>query len=214
MAISAGYVPSGIAYGAIATSLHVPFYATIAMSALIYSGAVQSTFLGFWTIGIEPGTLFLTAFLLNLRHTFYGPHVGSIRSNLRLRDILTISPLLTDEVYALSVSDPPITISSVRALSIYAYINWVVSSAFGSVAATVFPVKVDLAMVIALPALFLALLVPKVADRTTTIAAVSSGTIAVAARLIGLQSYFIILPIAAGSAAGYLAMRRGWKAST
>ncbi len=214
MAISAGYVPSGMAYGAIAASLHVPFDVTVAMSALVYSGAVQSTFLGFWTMGIDPATLLVTAFLLNLRHTFYGPHIGSIRSNMRLKDILTISPLLTDEVYALSVSDPPIKIRSVHALSIYAYINWVGSSALGSLAAIVFPVKVDLAMVIALPALFLALLVPKVTDRPTAIAVASSGAIAVAARLMGLQSYFIILPIAVGSAAGYLAMRRGWKAST
>ncbi len=52
-AISAGYVPSGIAFGAIATALHVPVWATISLSALVYSGAVQSAFVGFWSIGIE-----------------------------------------------------------------------------------------------------------------------------------------------------------------
>lgn len=208
MAISAGYVPSGIAYGAIATTLHVPVYVTLALSALVYSGAVQSAFLGFWTIGLDPGALLLTAFLLNLRHTFYGPHIGSIRGDLRLKDILAISPLLTDEVYALSVSEPPIPAGSVRALSIYAYINWVGSSAIGSLAAIALPARVDLAMAIALPALFLALLVPKVADRSTAIAAASSGAIAVAMRLMGLQSYFIILPIAVGAAAGFFAISR------
>lgn len=208
MAITAGYVPSGIAYGAIAGSLHIPIEVIVAMSALVYSGAVQSAFLGFWTIGLDPGVLLLTAFLLNLRHTFYGPHVGSIRNDLRLRDILYISPLLTDEVYALSVSDPPIPVGSIRALSVYAYLNWVGASALGSLVGIAVPLKVEISMAIALPALFLALLVPKVADRSTAIAAVSSGILAVSVRLMGLQSYFIILPILAGSAAGYLVIHR------
>lgn len=207
-AISAGYVPSGIAFGAIATALHVPVWATVSLSALVYSGAVQSAFVGFWSIGIDPAALLLTAFLLNLRHTFYGPHVGSIRNDITLKDMLSIAPLLTDEVYALSVQDPPLPKRSVRIMSLYAYGNWVGSTAAGSLLVNFLPAGVEAAIAIALPALFLALLIPKVSDRSTAVTAVASISVSVAARALQLPSYFIIVPILAGVAAGMMIVMR------
>ena len=201
-AISAGYVPSGIAFGAIATALHVPVWATISLSALVYSGAVQSAFVGFWSIGIDPATLLLTAFLLNLRHTFYGPHVGSIRNDITVKDMMSIAPILTDEVYALSVQDPPLPKRSVRILSLYAYGNWISATAVGSILVNFLPAGVETAIAIALPALFLALLLPKISDRSTTVTAAASIAVSVAARALHLPSYFIIVPILVGVASG------------
>jgi len=105
-AITLGYLSAGIAFGALAESLHVPYYFTAALSIFVYSGAVQSAFLGYWTIGIEPVSLILTGFLLNLRHTFYGAHIQNLRPELEFIDIISLSPLLTDETYAISVSHP------------------------------------------------------------------------------------------------------------
>lgn len=206
IAISAGYVSSGIAFGALATALGVPLLATVALSAFVYSGAVQSAFVGFWSIGIDPVSLFLTAFLLNLRHTFYGPHVGSMRSDTGVRDILSISPLLTDEVYAISVSLPPITLRSVKFLSLYAYANWIGSTIVGIVALDRVPAGIEVSIAIALPALFLALLVPKIGDSATAVTAIGSGTVAVVTRLMHLASYFVIVSIISGVAIGLITL--------
>ncbi len=207
-AISAGYIPSGIAFGAIATALHVPVWATVSLSALVYSGAVQSAFVGFWSIGIDPATLLLTAFLLNLRHTFYGPHLGSIREDITLKDMMSIAPLLTDEVYALSVQSPPLPKGLVRNMSLYAYVNWIGSTAAGSVMVNFLPAGVEAAIAIALPALFLALLIPKISDRSTALTAAASISVSVAARALHLPSYFIMVPILVGVASGMMIVMR------
>ena len=102
--ISASYMPSGIAFGAFTVALGIPFLYAVMLSLLVFSGAVQSAFLGFWATGLDPFSMVLTAFLLNLRHTFYGPHLSSSGYNVSSRGIILIGPFLTDEVYALSIS--------------------------------------------------------------------------------------------------------------
>lgn len=202
--ISAGYIPPGIAFGSLAIALHVPPIYVISLSLFVYSGAVQSAFLGYWSYGIEPVSMILTAFMLNLRHTFYGAHIESTRENVRFRDIISIGPLLTDEIYAVSISYPSLGSRKILAISIYAYGNWALGTIIGITAATYAPEIVLSILALALPALFLALLVPKVKKGYGVLTAVTSGAIALLGKALGLPSYFIILPILVGVIAGGL----------
>ena len=197
-----GYIPSGIAYGVLATAIHVPWYFTMLLSAVVYSGAVQSAFVGFWSIGLEPVTLILTAALLNLRHSIYGPHLEEHFENVERGDIFTLGPLLTDEIYALGVGYRPMSITKLRYISLLAYFSWMGSSALGIAFTGGIPQYVLPALYLALPALFLALMMPKVRGRGTLTAALVSIVISVAFRLDGFPEYFILISILAGVAAG------------
>ncbi len=205
LVISAGYLPSGIAFGSISTALRIPGIYTISLSLFVYSGAVQSAFLGYWAAGIDPASIILTAFLLNLRHTFYGAHIETLRGDIRLRDIIVIGPLLTDEVYAIAVSYPSLSLPNLHGLSIYAYFNWIAGTAIGIIAIYYAPSVVLNILFLALPALFLGLLVPRIRNGFGLVTAITSGMIALAGRLLGLAPYFLIVPILIGVITGLTA---------
>jgi len=211
VAVTTGYLPAGIAFGALASSLKVPYYFTAALSIFVYSGAVQSSFLGYWAIGIDPFSMVVTAFLLNLRHTFYGPHIQHQRPSLGFREILSLSPLLTDETYAISVSHPDLDRHGLHTLYIYAYLVWIGGTVLGTVLLKNVPADLIGAFALALPALFLGLLVPRIDHADGLIVALISGIIAIVGRLLGLSDIFIIVPILSGLFAGILLIRGGGK---
>ncbi|QRF76494.1 azaleucine resistance protein AzlC [Thermoplasmatales archaeon] len=202
--ISAGYLPSGIAFGSLSIALHVNMIYAIALSLLVYSGAVQSAFLGYWATGIDPFSMIITAFLLNLRHTFYGAHIESSKGIISLREIGSVGPLLTDEVYAIAVSYPSLSILNLNGIALYAYFNWFAGTAIGIIAASFAPSAVLGILFLALPALFLGLLVPRIRNRYGLATALTSGAVALFGRIFNLPPFFIIIPIILGVLAGIL----------
>lgn len=203
--ILVSYVPSGIAYGVLATAIHIPWYFTLVLSLVVYSGAVQSAFLGFWSIGLEPFTMILTAFLLNLRHSIYGPHIEENFKTVDGRDVLSLGPLLTDEVYALGVGIKTMSIPRLRVIALIAYLTWVSSTLLGMVFTEGIPGLLLPALYLALPALFLALMVPRIRERGTFVAAAFSVSVSVFLRFDGFPVYYILLSILVGIVAGVLA---------
>lgn len=200
-----GYIPSGIAYGVLATAVHIPWYFTLMLSFVVYSGAVQSAFLGFWSIGLEPLTLILTALLLNLRHSIYGPHIEEQFELVHRSEVLSLGPLLTDEVYALGIGVQPMHISKLRGIAVLAYITWIGSTILGIVFTGGMPHYMLPALYLALPALFLALMVPKIKGGSTMAAAVFSIFLSAFFRIEGFPEYFILISIVSGFVAGFLA---------
>lgn len=209
--ISASYMPSGIAFGAFTVALGIsPVYAVM-LSLLVFSGAVQSAFLGFWATGLDPFSMVLTAFLLNLRHTFYGPHLSSSGYNASSRDIMLIGPFLTDEVYAISISTPGLGMRGLLMIAVYGYLNWFTATAVGITLAALAPIRIIEILLIALPALFIGLLMPRIKNGPTIITAASAICIAITGRILDLPAYFIIVPILAGVLLGYYyGKARGW----
>lgn len=206
LSILAGYLPSGIAFGALSTAVHVPWYFTTALSVVVYSGAVQSAFIGFWSLGFDPVSLIMTAFLLNLRHTFYGPHLEEHYGNIRSLDIVTLGPFVTDEVYAIGVSSKGMTIPKLRAVSIFSYSLWIAGTVTGIALTGGIPSYILPILYLALPSLFLGLMVPKLKGSPTSSAAVASIVASIFFKLYGLPAYLVLASIVIGVMAGVLAM--------
>jgi predicted branched-subunit amino acid permease len=200
--VSMGYIPSGIVFGSISYILGLKFYYVLGLSAFVYSGAVQSAFLGFWSTGLEIPGILLTAFLLNLRHSFYGPHLERKIGGLSKIAIFAIAPFLTDEVYGLAISAGSITGSKVMKLAMWAYLNWFFASAAGFLLFSHISTKYLADLTIALSALFLGLFVPNVKGKDTAIVAITSIAIAAIFRLSGVSAYYYIVAIFAGVIAG------------
>lgn len=203
--ISAGYVPSGIAFGALASAVHIAWYFTLLLSLIVYSGAVQSAFVGFWSIGLEPFSMIVTAFLLNLRHTFYGPH---LEENYGVSDreyIMTVGPFITDEVYAIGVSKNSPDRSGLRRVAYFSYLCWFSGTVVGIFLTGSIPSALMPVLFLALPSLFLGLMVPRLSGRPGVSAAVISISVSIFFRMIGYPSYYILLAIVSGVLAGMAA---------
>lgn len=200
--ILAGYVPSGIAYGALAAAVHIPAAFIVLLSLLVYSGAVQSAFVGYWSIGFEPISMILTAILLNLRHTFYGPHLEQRHRGVKREYAITVGAFLTDEVYAIGISEPPMPLKKLRLVSLFSYACWFSGTVIGIATTGGLPEYVLPILSLALPALFLGLMIPRVKNAGTVAAALGSIASAVLVHIFSLPDYFILLAILAGVLAG------------
>ena len=110
---------------------------------------------------------------------------------------------MTDEVYALSISARGMDTGKLLKLSVYGYINWFIATVIGVTLAALAPLRIIEILLIALPALFIGLLIPRIRNGPTIITAASAICIAIIGRILDLPSYFIIVPILAGVLFGY-----------
>lgn len=207
LAIFAGYVPAGIAYGALASAFHMPPAYILILSVIVYSGALQSAVLGFWAAGADPFTVILVGFLVNLRMALYGPHLQGVSGKWKRSDIWKLSGLLTDEMYAVGISEPGMSVNSFLLLALFSYGGWILGTAAGVGAVSLMPAYLLVPLALALPALFLGLMVPRVRDSASLITVAAAIALSVLGRLEHFPAEYTIVPILAGAFAGYFFLK-------
>ncbi len=204
-----GYSAGAVAFGAVASALHLNPWMTIAFSVLLYSGALQSVVLGLVALGPSLGILLSMAFVINLRHMLYGPHLETRRSASTV-DRLLVAGLLTDELYALGL-DPSFDARTWRVAAVTLWSVWIGGTALGIGFAGLMPEAWLQILTLALPALFVGLLVPRLHLPNQWVAALTAGAIAVLLRVLHAGEALYAIPIVAGTFAAY--WRRGEKLS-
>ena len=169
----------GVSFGVLARSAGMDGLAAIAMSLTTFAGSAQFATVSVLGAGGTAAAAIVAAVLLNAR---YGPMALSAAPAFRggrLRRLLE-AQLLVDESWALSQRDGrfdrPILIGA--GLGLYA--GWAGGTAIGVVAGDSLADPATLGLDAAFPALFLALLVPLVRDRTALAAALLGAGIALA----------------------------------
>lgn len=165
--IMLGYIPIAITYGVLAKQSGLSLLELTLMSVLVFAGASQ--FMGANMIALGAGAveIIIATFVLNFRH-----FVMSLSFMNRMRPVdlkwkLPLSLGLTDETFAVSSLHPEEAKEEkgyvfYGALTLVAYISWVVGSFLGGVLGEVIPEALSQSMGIALYAMFIGLLVPSV----------------------------------------------------
>ncbi|MCR8923466.1 AzlC family ABC transporter permease [Dasania sp. GY-MA-18] len=100
--LSLAVLPWGILAGSLAIEVGLRVSEAIAMSALVFAGAVQLAVLGMLTSGAGLLSILLTSFMISSRHLLYGmamrPHIAQLSLPWRL----SLGFLLTDEMFVLA----------------------------------------------------------------------------------------------------------------
>ncbi len=202
-----GYLPASIAFGAMGIALHVPWPLILGLSLFAYSGALQSTVLGL-SVTYNPGWLvILVALAVNLRHILYGPHLESARSDWRPWHRWLISAFLTDELYAVGL-DPTLSLQDWSLIGIGLYLSWILGTGLGIFSARFIPPNWLVSLGLALPALFIGLLMPRLTHRAPWVAAVSAALLTAIGRLAHFPPEYLVVPILVGATSGYLLQER------
>ena len=200
--LAPGVVAFGLVYGVLARQAGLDFWATLAMSALVFAGASQFTAVSMWG-QVGGGAIVLTTFIINLRHLLMG---ASLAPHLRgepgaWKALLAFG--MADESYALAVSrylrgDGNREYFLGANLGIYS--SWVLSSLAGGLVGGLVldPGRWGLGLVF--PLTFLGLLVPLLTRWVTGAVALVSGIVAVAtaAWLPGKSHLFLAILLASG----------------
>lgn len=178
-----GYVPLGFAYGVLAVQNNIPAVYAVLFSLLVYAGAGQFIAVGLWGMGASVFSIVFTTFVINLRHVLMSAAVAPWFAPFTRFQQFIIGWGLTDEVFAMHsmamATGEKARLPLVYAANFTSHSGWVLGTFIGAVAGDFLPDPKLFGLDYALPAMFLALLVPQCKERLYTLAAILSALLSV-----------------------------------
>ena len=198
-----GIVPFALVAGIAAVDAGLSLVEAVGMSVIVFAGASQLAALDLLGADAPLAVVIGTAAIINLRMVMYSasiaPHFAEYSRRLRAG----LAYVLTDQAYALSVAEFTENESRSRwryysGAAVSLWIVWQIGTVAGVVLGAGVPDSWGLTF--AVPLVFLALLVPAMKDRPTTVAGVIGGVVAVGG--VGLP---LNLGLLAGALSGIVA---------
>lgn len=208
-----GYIPLGFAYGVLAVQNGIPALPAVLFSLFVYAGAGQFISVGMWGAGAGVLSIVFTTFVINLRHVLMSAAVAPwFAPFTRLQQVI-IGWGLTDEVFATHSTamskGEDARLALIYAANFTAHSGWILGTFIGAVAGDFLPDPKLFGLDYALPAMFLALLVPQCKDRLYTLAAVLAAVLSIVLALSGVGRWNVIIASVVTSSVGaYLVTRR------
>jgi 4-azaleucine resistance transporter AzlC len=193
----------GISFGVLARAAGMGAWAPMAMSATTFGGSAQFAVASILDGGGGAVAAIVAAVLLNLRYLPIGISVAGGFAGGRLRRLLE-AQLVVDESWAISIGGGRFDRRVLVGAGALLYVGWMGGTALGVIGGSALGDPNRLGLDAAFPALFLALLAPRLRERRALYAAVAGGMLAAA--LIPFAPAGI--PIVAASAACLLGVPR------
>jgi len=157
----------GASFGVLAGQVHIPGWAAVLMSALVFAGSAQFAAIAILAAGGGVPAAVLAGTLLNLRYLAVGAAVAPVLPGGPLRRML-LGQLVVDESYALGVAAGEGGRPDRRTVLVTGgllYGSWVLGTIVGVLLGPVFGDPKRFGLDAAFPALFVALLLPMLTSR-------------------------------------------------
>ena len=155
-----GYLPVGMAFGILARKAGLTTFEVGLMSLLVYAGASQFIAIEMISKGISWFPIVIATFFINLRHLLMSSTLSLYFNRHSLRTLGLLSAQLTDESFAVAMSDTS-KISNrpgyLFGLQITSHCAWITGSVGGALLGGLIDHK-SYGIPFALPALFICLL--------------------------------------------------------
>lgn len=204
-----GVIPFGITCGIVGLTAGLTPIETILMSMLVFAGASQFISFTMLSQGITSwGLIALTTLLINLRHLLMGASLATHTKKLPggLQALLAFG--IVDETYAITITKTQRDGYSAGyqfGSNLTAYSFWVVSTIVGVVLGGHINNPLSWGLDFAMPATFLALLVPRLLNRTgLAVFGVAAFSAVLGAAYLPGKWYIIIACLAASVVGGLL----------
>lgn len=210
-----GVIPFGLIFGVLAIGAGLPPLLAQAMSFIVFAGSAQFIAIPLLGAGVGTAVLWLTTFIVNVRHMLYSASIAPLAQHLPAPWRWLLAYLLTDEAYVISIlhyNDDTVPNTHKHYFLLGAgltlWTTWQLSTAVGIFLGAQVPGSWGLDFTLALT--FIAMVMPVLKDRPTVGAALSAGIMAV---LTNALPYKIGLMLAAltGIVVGLFVEGRGEK---
>ena len=201
-----GYLPVGMAFGVLARQAGLPPLEITLMSLFVYAGASQFIAVEMVSRGIGGWPILLTTFLVNFRHFLMSSSLFLYFSNHSLRTLGLLSAQLTDESFALAMSDTskivnrPLYLFGLQATAQFA---WVGGSLLGGLFAGLIDPQ-GFGLVFALPGLFICLLTLQVKSRPHFWVVIVAGISSLLLKGVLPGNWYVVLAALLASGCGIL----------
>ena len=205
-----GAAPFGLIFGTLAISSGLPVWLTLGLSALVFAGSSQFVAVSLIGGGAALPVIWLTTFVVNLRHALHSATLLPYARALPARWRWALAFWLTDETFA-------VVESRLRhhaklqdgahywlGSSLAMYFNWQIWTIAGVLLGQRLPGLATLGLDFAMVATFAAIVALQLRERPVLSAAVVAGTVALLARAVPFK-LGLMLAAVAGVGAGMLA---------
>lgn len=155
-----GYLPVGIAFGVLARKAGLTTFEAGFMSLLVYAGASQFIAIEMLSKGILWFPIVIATFFINLRHLLMSSNLSLYFKKNRLRTLGALSAQLTDESFAVAMSNTSKILNRpgyLFGLQVTSQLSWIAGSAIGALFGNLIDHK-EFGIPFALPSLFICLL--------------------------------------------------------
>jgi 4-azaleucine resistance transporter AzlC len=181
--LAIGVMSFGLAYGILVVQARLSFFESALMSMTVFAGAAQFVGTGMLMSGAGALPILVTTFMINSRHFLMSASLAPYARDWRLRWKVLLSFLLADETYALTMSHFSKNVPSRYyqlgvGLSVYAV--WLVSSIVGSAVGPFIGSPQTWGLDFALPATFIALVIPMLQNYRDVLVCTVAGFLSVA----------------------------------
>ena len=204
-----GAAPFGVIFGTLAIGSGLPVWLTLGLSALVFAGSSQFVAVSLIGSGTALPVIWLTTFIVNLRHALYSATLLPYARELPARWRWALAFWLTDETFAV-VESRLRNLANARdgthywlGSSLAMYLNWQVWTIVGAVLGRSVPMLATLGLDFAMVATFAAIVALQLRERPVLFAAVVAGSVALLARELPYK-LGLMLAAVAGVATGVL----------
>lgn len=208
--IMLGYAPLGLAFGVIARSRGLDTLQTALMSLLVFSGSGQFIGVSLLGAGASVPAILLTTFLVNLRYLLFSaamaPHVKKMPS--LVQGVLAFG--ITDETFTLNMAEfdnREANRDFMLGINIASHLSWIANSTIGAAIGDMIPNINRYGINFALPAMFIALLIMQIKDRSTVWVAIIAGLVSVGIRMFTANGSNIIIATVVAATMGVIICR-------
>lgn len=184
--IALGVIPFGLIYGVIALAAGLTPAQAQAMSAIVFAGSAQFIGAELMGVGAPLPVLWLTTFVVNVRHVLYSAQLGPDLQHLSRGWRFLLAYLLTDEAYATTAvhyANKEIALTHKHwfylGAGLMLWLTWQTSTAVGVFLGAEIPASWGLDFALALT--FIGIVAPLLTTRPMLAAAVVAGVTAVLA---------------------------------
>lgn len=200
-----GYLPVGFAYGVLGVNAGISTVNTILMSIIVFAGSAQLMATGFFAQGLNPLSIIITTFIVNLRHLLMSASLSPHMKKWKKIEVAEFCYELTDETFAVhSLRFAGGDASALPAIGINVICQgaWVIGSILGALAGNLISDVKPFALDYALPAMFIALLILQVNSKIHIWVALAGGLLSLIIWGVGITQWNVILATVVGATLG------------
>ena len=196
-----GAISFGVTYGVLGLAAGLNVSSVLGMSSIVFAGSAQIVAVQLFNAVVPALVILITILMVNLRHVLYSASLAPQLRDLHSRWKWILSYLLTDEVYAVTITHYNRTpVSPNRhwfflGAGLTMWSTWQASTAVGVFVGAVIPKNLPLDFAITLT--FIALLVPMLKDRASIIVSIAAGIVALFATAFPFKLNLILAVVVA-----------------
>ena len=209
-----GYVPVAFAFGVLAVKNNISPGLAVLMSVTLFAGSGQFVAASLWGAGVGAASVVLTVFVVNLRHLLMSAALAPYLQSMTRWQRFLFGYELTDETFGVHATafqrGWTLALPTLYACNVTAHASWVAGTVLGVFCGELVTDVRPLGLDYALPAMFLALLVPQCRSRLHVVVALLAVVLSVGLKLADVGQWNVIIAaVLAASFGAAVSLREG-----